>query len=492
MINIVNTKAELTTALTETITFSGNCIKNRIWYRGDPSEIEQFFKQTQTDNVSKARFWAATPTHGHIRKFHTGIFATVVDSITELIMSDMQSVEIKDQTVMDRWVDIASDNQWDSNLLSDAITETLTVGDGVFKISYDADISKLPIIEFVSGEDLEIITKRNRPQEYRFSSYYDKNNDKYKLVESYKRGSIEYKLYDKADKEVPLSTIDELGGYTDVYWKEDYFLCVPLKFYKSPKWKERGMSILERKSDNIDALDEIVSQWIEAIRDGKVKNYIPESLLPKNAKGEVVRGNPFDNKFIQTETSMREGAQDTIEQKQADINYNAFVESYASMLDLVLQGIVSPSTLGIDLKKTDNAESQREKEKTTMKTRGKIVDVLTEVIPVVIVTALRCQDGINKMSREYDDITVVFGEYASPSFEDKLNIINQASAANTMSIERQVEELWGDSLTDEEKAEEVQRLKELRGVIVAEEEPDDIHNFGEDKIDDEEEETELE
>lgn len=490
MININNKQTDTLTTLNEAISFNENCIKNRIWYRGDPSEIEQFFKQIQTDNVGKSRFWSATPTHGTIRKFHTGIFATIVDSITDFVLSDMQSIEIKDESVTKRWGEIADDNKWDSNLLSDALAETLTVGDGVFKMSYDSEVSEFPIIEFVSGEDLEIITRRNRTIEYRFCSYYTKNNETYKLVESYKKGSIEYKLYNKSDNEVSLSTIEELQGFTDVRWKGNYFLCVPLMFYKSPKWENRGMSILERKSDNIDALDEIVSQWIEAIRDGKVKTYIPETLLPKTDKGEVIRGNPFDNKFIQTEASLKEGAVDVIEQQQADINYNAFVESYAKMLDLVLQGIVSPSSLGIDLKKTDNAESQREKEKTTMKTRGKIVDVLTEVIPQIVITALRCQDGINKINSDYDDITVVFGEYASPSFEDKLNIINQAAIANTMSIERQVDELWGDSLTGEEKAEEVDRIKELRGIMTAEEEPDDIHNFEGDVNDEEPEEIE--
>lgn len=38
-----------------------------------------------------------------------------------------------------------------------------------------------------------------------------------------------------------------------------------------------------------------------------------------------------------------------------------------------------------------------------------------------------------------------------------------------MSIERSVEELYGDSLTDEEKAEEVKRLKEEAGLIEKEE-----------------------
>ena len=38
-----------------------------------------------------------------------------------------------------------------------------------------------------------------------------------------------------------------------------------------------------------------------------------------------------------------------------------------------------------------------------------------------------------------------------------------------MSVERSVEELYGDSLTDEEKKEEVKRLKDEAGIIQKEE-----------------------
>lgn len=233
------------------------------------------------------------------------------------------------------------------------------------------------------------------------------------------------------------------------------------------------MPLLDRKSDNIDALDEVVSQWIDAIRAGRVKNYIPEDLLPKDPEtGEAMRPNSFDNQFIKTQTSMKENAQDTIDQRQAAINYDAFVQSYASMLDLVLQGLVSPSSLGIDLKRTDNAEAQREKEKTTLKTRNKIVDTLQEVIPQLVQIALRCQDNLTSDGQDLEEyqVTVNFGEYASPGFEQKLMMVNTAAQSGIMSIETMVEELWGDAKEPEWKAEEVARLKEMRGLVPMDEE----------------------
>ena len=58
-------------------------------------------------------------------------------------------------------------------------------------------------------------------------------------------------------------------------------------------------------------------------------------------------------------------------------------------LDLCLQGIISPSTLGIDVKKLDNAEAQREKEKATLYTRNAIVEALQEELPEVISFCIR-------------------------------------------------------------------------------------------------------
>ena len=51
-----------------------------------------------------------------------------------------------------------------------------------------------------------------------------------------------------------------------------------------------------------------------------------------------------------------------------------------------------------------------------------------------------------------------------------------------MSIEKVVDELYGDTMTDEEKAEEVQRIKEQNGMIQAEEpkavDDEDYNNLG--------------
>ena len=194
-----------------------------------------------------------------------------------------------------------------------------------------------------------------------------------------------------------------------------------------------------------------------------------------------MRPNPFDNQFIKIGSSLKEDSKDKIDQIQAEINYEAFVESYASTLDMCLQGIISPSTLGIDLKKTDNAEAQREKEKTTLYTRGKIIDVLTEVIPLLVDVTLKVMDNMKEQSSGDYKVSVTFGEYASPDFGSVVEVVGKAKSYGIMSIEKAVDELYGDTLTDEEKALEVKRIKE--GDEVVDEPAANVDGIGEDDED---------
>ena len=74
----------------------------------------------------------------------------------------------------------------------------------------------------------------------------------------------------------------------------------------------------------------------------------------------------------------------------------------------------------------------------------------------------------NKAPGTYD-VTVKFGEYASPDFETTVDTVGKAKQYGVMSVETSVDQLYGDTWTDEEKAEEVARLKAEQGIVEMEE-----------------------
>lgn len=471
-IKYLNIQPAMKTPITiqEAYTYETNLIRNKLWYRGEPYELDQFFKSISNDPVNKARFWSAVPSEDlSIRKIHSGLPAMIADKLSDIVVADLDSIEVTGEEDNCIWEEIRKDNKFDDNL-SDIIAITLVSGDGAFKLSIDTDISPFPIIEFFDGDKVEYITQRGRLKEIKFYTFYTQNIKQYKLCETYGKGYINYNLFDSNGNEVPLSMLDETKDFVDVTYTEDFIMAVPLMFLKSPKFDGRGKSIFDNKSDSFDALDEVISQWIDAIRDGRVQKYIPEDLIPYNPNnGMKLKPNPFDNKFIAVGSDKSEGAKNEIEMKQAEIKYEAYVESYSNAVDMCLQGIVSPSTLGIDLKKTDNAEAQREKEKTTLYTRGKLVDILTEVIPELVNVILKTNDVLNKRKANEYELSVVFGEYASPSFDVVVDTVGKAKSFGVMSIEQCIEELYGDTWTDEEKEEEVNRIKEQNGYIEADE-----------------------
>ena len=166
---------------------------------------------------------------------------------------------------------------------------------------------------------------------------------------------------------------------------------------------------------------------------------------------------------------MQEGAQSKIETVNGTIDTNSYLSTYVTALDLCLQGLISPSTLGIDVKKLDNAEAQREKEKTTLYTRQTIIYALQDCLQSLIDKVFKVYALMNGEALDVTEAEVSFGEYANPSFESQIETVGKAKTQGVMSTESIVEELYGDSKTDDWKAEEVRRIKNEQGIAELEE-----------------------
>ncbi|MDE7389825.1 MAG: terminase small subunit, partial [Lachnospiraceae bacterium] len=250
----------------------------------------------------------------------------------------------------------------------------------------------------------------------------------------------------------------------------EYIMAVPLKFYDSQKYSGRGKSIFSGgKSDCFDALDEVISQWWDALRMGRVKQYIPESFIPRKPdNGSLLTPNKFGNDYITTAPPITEGVDNQkIEVVQPDIKYEAFVSSYTNAMLMCLQGLVSPATLEIDVGKMSSADAQREKKDVTGNTRNTITATLEKALPQLIEAILKTYDNILEKEPKDCDVTVSFGEYGAPDFDSRVETIGKAASYGIMSVETQVAELWGSSKDDEWKAAEVTRLKDEKQLSVS-------------------------
>lgn len=362
------------------LSFDAQVLRNRIWYRGDPSEIEQFFKAAGTDSVTQSLFWASAPALP-IRKLHLDIPTQIVDRLAGIIVSDFTGFEIKDKEAEGIWNEIAEDNQW-AKLANESVAEVLVTGDGAYKIAIDPEVSDYPIIEFYGADRATPVYKRGRLQEIVFHTLYSKDSRRYRLDEHYGKGYIKSELYDissRNERDVNLGTLPETAGLLPEVKFTGDMLAVPVQFFKSSIWPGRGSSILQTKSPAFDALDEVISEWWDDYRKGRVKQFLPEDMFPRDTNtGKILRPNAFDDIFVKISPSLAEGDNNGMSTFAPSLRAESYLAGYGQALDMCLQGIMSPATLGIDLKKTDNAEAQREKEKVTLWTRAKIVDALNE------------------------------------------------------------------------------------------------------------------
>lgn len=461
----------------ETFDFEANALKNRLWYRGDGNELHQFYDQV-SKGVDKYMFWASKSSPGmEMRKVHTGLPGIIIDTLASIVLTDLNNIEFKNKEDEDLWENIAKENDI-KKLFENSVKETLYVGDGAYKVTFERAMGPYPIIEYYPGDQVDFTISRGRIREVIFKTVYKHKKQTYILEETYGYGYIKNKLF-KDNREVDIRSLPQtemlcdyhFAGYTeDESGVQDtagsYMMAVPIMVYKSSKYKGRGHSIFDRKIEAFDSFDETWSQWMDALRAGRSKEYIPDSLLPRDPNsGEVMKPNAFDNRYIKTDTDMREGSQNRITLDQPTIPHDSYVATYITALDLCLQGIISPSTIGVDVKKLDNAEAQREKEKATLYTRNAIIEALTEDIKALVTAAITAYRELNNIPIDKEiELDVTFGEYANPSFESQVETVGKAKTQGIMSVEACVDELYGDSRDDDWKKEEVARLKTEQGI----------------------------
>ena len=453
----------------EVADFELSAIRNRIWYRGDSNELEQMYMQNP-DYADKTKFWASKSSPGmDMRKIHTGLPALIVRTLSNIVLADLNDFEFESEIHKALWQEIARENKFNKKL-SKSLKEVLYIGEGAYKITMDTNVSQYPLLEWYPGERVDYIWNRGRIKEIVFKSLYKANGKQYVLHEHYGYGYIKNHLY-YGEEEVALNTIKATEGIENVSFEDrNVMLAVPFMVYESTKYESRGGSIYDGKLDSFDAFDEAWSQWMDALRSGRAKTYIPECLVPHDPEtGKVIKPNPFDNRYFAADGDMRGGQENKINTDQPTIPHESYLASYCTALDLCLQGIISPSTLGIDAKKLDNAEAQREKEKTTLYTRNAIIEALQDMLPELVAACINAVKIANGQPVEKVEVKVTFGEYANPSFESQVETVSKAKSGGIMSIKAAVDELYGDSKDETWKNEEIARLKEEQGIATLEE-----------------------
>jgi hypothetical protein len=235
--------------------------------------------------------------------------------------------------------------------------------------------------------------------------------------------------------------------------------AVPLR-YKNGN-RSYGMSVFDGKVDLFDDLDQTISQIAELVRTGTPITYIDSSFIEttKDGKNKPIQINTYSRKYQTVKPSASQEAKREIKTEQPTLNITPILEVGTFQTIQILTGLLSPSSLGIEVQRNNNAEAMREKEKVTLVTRDDIIDNERAAVEKLMKLALRVDDVMNGRKAQDDDIAVDYPEFASPTFEQTVATLLPLWMADAISPEQFAKMLHTDTLTENDMQKEIEYLE---------------------------------
>ena len=316
----------------------------------------------------------------------------------------------------------------------------------------------------------------------------DNDNNMFTLLSEYGRGFIKYKLLDKNNKEIALSTIDELSELEDLelYNSDGSQFNQVLAVVQ----KNRGVGESDYKDqiDNFQAVDEAFSIMINLIRKSQPKRIVSEASL---VRGQADDGTPvysmpdsYDSDVIVMWDNKREGSQDEKNELQATPNIANPIQAYretieSALLDIASSvGLSSKTLSGVeDAGANASAKALGLRSNVDYRTRDlKIQSWRKTLVDVVkLLLALHSLEG-QTVSLDLDSIDVNVNFYdpanfqaGEPSLDQKINTIKLAYDTGLIDLDGAVRFVWNDVMTDDEIEELIIKLTVPKPVVEEEE-----------------------
>jgi hypothetical protein len=452
----------------------------RIWYVGDSDELQNYYTNRDLSGNAKEPiynrnkpnyFWGISVAELPVKKVHSGIPRAIVDTLSNAIGMPNIDCDGKEDVI----AAIMDVNNFTAKLTQEARPLTLVEGWGGWKIVFDKDLCDYPILQYYEGKDVEYVVKNGMIIGMIFKDFYKCHGKNYVLMETRRiensNSIIEFELYrldpSNSVTKVPLSEIDELKDLPeDGYYIEGLkkVLGVPSRYFFDLFDKDHGRSIFTGKLDIFDDLDQCLSQASQTDRVSTPVEYYPVDVLERGTGGETKLPSVYNRQFVKS-VSFPDGdgkLQGEIKTTQPQLYFDQYISRFKSLIDVAITGILSPASMGIDIAKKDNADAQREKEKVTIFTRNTVIDSETKQLKELFSLALMMKEYMdtNTISLTDYDISVKYCEFANPTFEAMSKILLPMLTSGGISVEMYVDKLYGDSLSDEEKQEEIAKIQE--------------------------------
>lgn len=473
-----------------------------IWYLGDSDRLKNFFTRANAIDYNmdplynenkKSYFWAVSSTEQDIKRSHSGHPRNIVDTLVYIMsIPKISADKDKDGIIDGNLHKILKANKLKQQLSQQSRPLTLVEGWGAWKINWDKSLSEYPLLLYYRADRVDFVYLSNQLRAIIYKDFYqDADGKNYVLYETRRLAPytdavgntttslyIEKELYEqtKSDMLIPckLTQLPQLKDVKPqiVISNFKHFLGYPNIFYHDVSEEFYGRSIFTGKTDIFDDIDQAISQEANAVRRSTVHEYFNSLYLENDPEtGLPIQPDAFDRKYIKFQGA--QGADGSaagstpVQVVQPQIYFQQYSEEVKALLLNAVAGIMSPAAMGIDIAKKDNAESQREKNQTTIFTRNNLLDAEQDVLEhvasdlLVAYDLMNLEEGEELKATEYE-ISVQYPEFSSDSWEKKMETVQTGWSGGLLSDEMALELLYADDISPERKKRELQFLQEQR------------------------------
>lgn len=489
-----------------------------VWYSGNSDSLLDFYNysarieyRTEYYHYKNKRdyFWSRASLENQIKRSHSGFIKNVVDTMVYICGTPVADVDYGqvEGTVLtiggtvpakDALEKIIDTNDFWGIYQKEQMPMTMVEGWGAYKITWNVDVyGTEPVITYYRAENTRIYKRFGRVVGITFLDWYkDIEGNRYLVAEtrvfSHKdRGTFYIECFEEVSdgnlKAVSSTKGKEFLPKTGViYTNMPCLFAEACVFYEDNLYDLPGKSIIEGKIDLLDDLDQAMSQVSNTVRRSTPLLVYDLDYVERDRKGVPKLPNLFECRFINVQgrkNAMGEsnGTSKPIDVIQPQLNTQMYDDHINALQRAISGGYLSPATLGLDVAKKDNADSQREKEKVTVFTKNFLCKTEARILSSILNQALIAKEYLStgKITREDWNVVVTFDDFADASYENKIQTLSAVLANDGISPSMYVEKVYGNSLSDEDKKKEIEWLESKHKQQAAPEE----NPFGEEGMD---------
>jgi len=476
-----------------------------LWYHGDGSELLNFFTRANAIDFNydplyqrnkKSYFWAISSTEADTKRTHSGQPRNIVDTLNGIIGTPQFGVG-KPNAVLEvldkRLKKILRDNKFEHLLTQKARPLTFVEGWGAWKINWNLEFRDTPILLYYRADSVDFVYKSNQLVAIIYRDYYqDEDGHNFVLFETRRLEKRRIGTGENAGKTLPCLIIEKeaykISGTSDIITpcelkdipqlkdvepeimieNFDGLLGIPNIYFEDASGDLPGRSLYTGKLDLFDDLDQCLSQAANSVRRSTPTEVWDVNYLERDKNtGMPIMPHAFDRKYIGYKGAKSGDGlvnNDPVRTTQPQINFSQYSDQALQILLQIVNGIMAPATLGIDIAKKDNGESQREKEKVTIFTRNLITNEEGQILRDLMEQLLIADELANKQKitcKNYD-VYVKYDDFADASFENKIETVLTAWQGGIMTDELAIQYLYKDSISAEQKKDLLKFMNEQR------------------------------